>query len=365
MHPSRTFLAIGLSLLLSSLLLGCGSGSGGGTSTNPTNTSTVSVYLTDDLAGYESVLMTVNTVQLQHMGGGRLCTIIPGPLTLDAAQLGRDQLLDLVNTTSCEAGSYNRLHIELDQNVTLVDTNHESQSCKFVSYRNDAGQPNALGCTNGLCALDLTGAVNLVAGNHEHVALDADLRQFTVDLTKTPCEATLKLSPLHAQGMDNKMAAGYRKSVHGNVTSLDTATDTFTLTHAGRIYVVQYSGVTDQPGLDALLTRAQADSLKTQARCESFNAATTPATCTAQTTGNQPLKAVTVKAKGTVSGLDTPTAHTFTLNYPVSKTLAVNYQKAFELNKIEGILATDAIVETNLYGYTPDYYLAREVEVEN
>ena len=365
MHASRTFLAIGLPLLLSSLLLGCGSGSGGGTGTNPTNTSTVSVYLTDDLAGYESVQMTVNTVQLQHMGAGRHCTIIPGPIALDAAQLGRDQLLDLVNTTSCEAGPYNRLHIALDQNVTLVDANHQTRSCKFVSYRDDAVQPNALGCTNGMCVLDLTGAVNLVAGNHEHVALDADLRQFTVDLTKTPCEATLKLSPLHAQGMDNKMAAGYRKSVNGHVSSLDTAADTFTLTHAGRIYAVQYSGVTDQPGLDALLTRAQADSLKTQVRCESFNTATTPPTCTAQTTGNQPLKAIVVRANGTVSSLDTPIAHTFVLNYPVSKTLVVNYQKAFELNKIEGILANGALVETDLYGFATDYYLAREVEVKN
>ena len=91
MHPSRIFLAIGLPLLLSSLLSGCGSG--GSTGTDPTRTSTVSVYLTDDLAGYESVLMTVNTVQLQHRGGGRLCTIIPGPLTLDAAQLGRLRLV--------------------------------------------------------------------------------------------------------------------------------------------------------------------------------------------------------------------------------------------------------------------------------
>ena len=363
MHASRTFPVIGLSLLLSSLLSGCGSGS---TETDPTSTGTVSVYLTDDLAGYESVVMTVNSVQLQHPGSGRLCAIISGPVTMDAAQLGRDQLLDLVNTTNCAAGPYNRLHIEFDQNVTLVDANHQTLSCKFVSYRDDAGQPNALGCTNGLCALDLTGAVNLVAGDHEHVALDADLRQFTVDLTKTPCEATLKLSPLHAQGMNDKMTSGYRKSVNGYVSGLDTATDTFTLTHAGRrLYAVQYSGVTDQPGLDALLTRAQADSLKTKVRCESFNPATTPPVCTAQTTGTQPLKAVTVKAKGTVSSLDTPTAHTFILNYPVGKTLPVDYQKAFELNKIDGILANDKIVATGLYGFAPDFYLAREVEVKN
>ena len=75
--------------------------------------------------------------------------------------------------------------------------------------------------------------------------------------------------------------------------------------------------------------------------------------------------AVTVKAQGTVSRLDTPIAHTFTLNYPVGKTLAVNYQTAFELNKIEGILANDAMVETKLYSFASDYYLAREVEVED
>ena len=342
-------------------LFGCGGGNSS-SSANPSTTSTVSAYVTDDLAGYESVLMTVNTVQLQHMGGNRLCTIIPGPLTVDAAKLGRDQLLDLVNTTTCDAGPYNRLHIELDQNVTLVDANQQSLSCKFVSYRDGSGMPNALSCINGMCSLDVTGAVNLVAGNHEHVALDADLKQFTVDTTKAPCEVTLKLSPLHAQGMDDKLAAGYRKSVNGTVSSLDTTADTFTLTQGGRQYTVRYSGVTDQPGLDTLLTRAQADSLKTRVRCASFDTASTPPTCTAQTTSNQLLKAVTIKAEGTVSSL---AASTFTLNYPTNKTLPVNYQKAVDLNRIEGTLADGKTAETALYGFTTDYFLARDVEAKN
>jgi hypothetical protein len=362
MRASRTILAIGLALFLSSLL-GCSSGNS--SSANPSTTSTVSAYVTDDLAGYESVLMTVNTVQLQHMGGNRLCTIIPGPLTMDAAKLGRDQLLDLVNTTSCDAGPYNHLHIELDQNVTLVDASQQSQSCKFVSYLDDRGQPNALSCTNGTCSLDVTGAVNLVTGNHEHVALDADLKQFTVDTTKTPCEVTFKLSPLHAQGMDDKLAAGYRKSVNGTVSSLDTTADTFTLSQGGRQYAVQYSGVTDQPGLDTLLARAQADSLKTQVRCESFNTASTPPACTAQTTSNQLLKAVTVKAEGTVASLAAPTAPTFSLNYPTNKTLPVNYQKAVDLNRIEGTLTSGKTAEAALYGFATDYFLARDVEVKN
>jgi len=365
------FKRITLAFLLAGVLPACGgSGDGGGGGGGGTSsTATVSSYVTDDLGGYDTVEMTINTVQLRHTSG-RNCEIIKGPLTIDAAELGHDELLENVDTTVCEAGSYNRLHVELAEDVKLVhEVNGQPQTntCKFVSYYEDnKATPNRLACTNGICSLDINGAVNLVAGNHEHVALDADLKEFTVDGSKTPCEVTLKVSPLHAQGFEDKMAAGYRKAISGIVSSLDTTLDTFRLTHNGRTYLVQYAAVADQPGIDALLTRAASDALRTRVRCTSLNEGTTPPTCTATSDVGKPLKAITVQVEGTVSqlGVDTVTPLSFVLAYGNGKSIAVNYTQASNDGKVEGTLANDAIAEAKLYGFNLDYFLAREVEVE-
>jgi len=355
--------------LIAILLAACGSGDGGGGNSQP-NTTTVSAYVTDDLAGYESVEMTLNTVQLRHTGSGRNCEIIQDPLTIDAAELGRDEILEHVDTTTCEAGSYNRLHVELAEDVKLVrEVNGQDQTdmCKFVSYYDDNSmQPNRLSCTNGICSLDINGAVNLVAANHEHVALDADLKEFTVDYSKNPCEVTLKVSPLHAGGFDDKMNAGYLKAISGLVSNLDTALDTFRLAHNGRVYSVLYAGVTDQPGIDALLTRAATDQLRTHVRCTELNEGTTPPTCTAQTSLAKPLKAITVKVEGTVSelGVDVVTPESFVLSYGNGNTMDVNYSDASTRGEVEGTLVDSVTAEVKLYGFDLDYFLAREVEVE-
>ena len=352
----KTLLATLTALLAAVTLYACGGGDGGST---PAGSTTVYAYVTDDLGGYDSVVLTLNSVQLRHTSG-RSCEIIHGPLQLDAAELGREQLVEHVDTTTCEIGPYNRLHVEIDDDVTLRQTpGSQPQACKFVSYYDDnSSRPNRLACANGVCSLDVTGAVNLIADNREHLALDADLKQFIVDTSVTPCEVTLKVSPVRA---GDKLAAGYRTSLSGTVSGLDAATDRFVLTVAGSPYTIQYAGVTDQDGLDALLGRAATDGLRTTVRCQAIDAATTPPTCTAQTVPTQPLKAIAVKARGTVSALDTG-AHTFTLGYGAGKTLPVNYAKAAELGKVEGALADDAVAEVRLYGFTTGFFLAREVK---
>lgn len=338
-------------------------GCGGGDS-SPAGSATVSGYVTDDLGGYDSVVLTLNTVQLRHPSG-RMCEIIRGPLVVDAAELGRDQIVQHVDTTKCEAGPYNRLFVEVDDDVTLRQTvNGQSvtDACKFVSYYDDNSmRSNRLACANGACALDITGAANLVADSHAHLALDVDLKQFTVETTAAGCEVTLKVSPLRA---DDKLAAGYRVALSGTVSALDAAADRFVLSvAAGDTYTILYAGVTDQPGLDSLLGRAAADALRTIVRCQTIDAGTTPPTCTAQTVAAQPLKAIAVRASGTISALDAG-AKTFTLGYGAGKTLPVNYAKAAELGKIEGTLADAATADATLYGFDLDRYLARAVEVE-
>jgi len=357
MRSHKTLLATLVALLASVALYACGGGDGGGA---PAGSATVFAYVTDDLGGYDSVVLTLNSVQLRHTSG-RSCEIIHGPLEIDAAELGRDQLVEHVDTTTCEAGPYNRLHVEIDDDVTLrqmVNNQPVTQACKFVSYYDDnPSRPNRLACANGNCSLDVTGAVNLIADSRGHVALDADLKEFVVTQTMNGCEVTLKVSPVHA---GDKLAAGYRTSLSGTVSGLDAAVDRFVLTVAGSPYTIQYAGVTDQDGLDALLGRAATDQLRTTVRCQTLDAATTPPTCTAQT-ATQPLKAIAVKAKGTISALDTG-AHTFTLGYGSGTTLPVNYTKAVELDKVEGTLAGGAVAEVRLYGFTAGFFLAREVK---
>ncbi len=363
MRDHKTLLSILGTLLAAATLYACGSGGGG----NPAGSTTVFGYITDNLGGYESVKLTVNSAELRHPSG-RSCPIITESLEFDAAELGRDQIVEHVETTTCEAGPYNRLYVELDENVTLQQTSSDSpQECKFVSYYDDNSvRPNRLACTidpndstKVVCALEITGAVNLIAGTRENVALDVDLKEFTVDTTPTPCEVTLKVSPVRA---DNKLAAGYRTGLAGTVSGLN-AGDRFTLTVKGTPYTVDYSGVTDQDGLDGLLERAASDELRTTVRCQTIDTSTTPHTCIAQSVAAQPLKAITVKAKGTVSAW-VDAARTFTLGYGAGTTLPVKYAKAVELGKVEGTLAESAVAEVKLYGSDSSHFLAREVEVE-
>lgn len=362
MRAHKTLLAMAAALLAALTLYACG---GGGDRANSgaemAGSAVVTGYVTDDLAGYESVVLTLKSVQLRHTSG-RACEIIPEQPPTDVAELGRDQLVSLVDTTECEAGPYNRLFVELDDDVTLRETAASpTLACKFVSYfEGSFPLPNRLACNGDTCSLNITGAVNLIARNHEHVALDVDLKNFVVD-EGPPCTVTLKVSPVHAA---NKLAAGYRIALSGTVSSVDSINDHFTLTARGKSFTVRYAGVTDQPGVDALLQLAAADQLRTTVRCQTLDRTTTPPVCTAQTAALQPLKAITVKAKGTISLLSLA-AQTFTLSLGAGPTLVpVNFAKAADLGKVAGTLADGAVAGVKLYGFESAFYLAREVEVE-
>lgn len=360
MRYSKALLAVPVALIAAALLHACGGGSDGNSGA-ASNTVTVTSYITDDLGGYESVVLTVKTVVLRHPTG-RTCVLIDEQQTINAAELGSEQILEQINTTTCEAGPYNRLYVEFDDDVTLQQNAGSPElQCKFVSYMEGGFPlPNRLACNGDTCSLNITGAVNLIARNHEHVALDVDLKSFEVDTGVTPCEVTLKVSPVHADG---KLTAGYRKRLSGTVSNVSATT--FTLTVRGRLFTVQYAGVTDQVGLQALLERAATDGLRTSVRCHTLDLTASPPVCTAQTIPAPPLKAITVKAKGTISALPgMATPPTFTLNYGAGTTLPVNYAKAVELGKVQGTLANVASADVMLFGFETAFYLARDVEVE-
>jgi len=69
MHTWKT-LTLASAFPIAVFLSACGSGNDGSGPTTGTETTAVSAYLTDDLAGYQSVEFTLNSVQLRHTGQG-------------------------------------------------------------------------------------------------------------------------------------------------------------------------------------------------------------------------------------------------------------------------------------------------------
>jgi hypothetical protein len=333
----------------------CDGGNGEGLS------GTVPLYLTDDLGDYKQVLATLNGVELVHIGTGTSCTLLTGPEGVDIANL--DGVLQFLDTSECPVRPYNRVRITFDQAVDLVDLNDAPAECLFVSYKDNdnPSQPNALTCVDGECSVAITGGINVIAGTVNPFALDFDLKNFEVaDYGLPGCRVTLSVEPQNRNDIDNKMAAGYLKSVTGTVTGLDTAADRFTLTtRRGAVFTVDYSTAlyrgSPQPDLDGLLRFASDHGLRTRVMAAAIDIF-----------GEAPLVAATVyvKSEGRVSGLDSLN-YLFTLdNAGKGLSIDVNYADAFGFGKVEGLLADDAWVETKLFGHDLGRYLAHEVEVE-
>src|SRR5687767_12344139 len=78
MRAHRILAGILVAVLVVLTLHACGgdSSQGGGAPASASVTS----YVTDDLGGYDSVVLTVNKVEIRHTSG-RSCAIITGPLT--------------------------------------------------------------------------------------------------------------------------------------------------------------------------------------------------------------------------------------------------------------------------------------------
>lgn len=347
---------IGLVFTATILIYACGGDGGGGVS----STGTVAYYVTDSVRDdYSVVEVTINSVQLGHTGSGRQCTVLSGPVILDIKDL--EGVLELLNVTECQPGPYNRVNIEIAESINLMNNAGTPALCSLTSYRDDQKpQPNVLACIGSVCPLDVTGEVNVLAGTGNAAGLDFDLKDFEVHNFDEPsCSVTMKVSPLHAGDMeDMRRREGYHYGISGLITNLDTENDIFTMTKWGKTFTVDYSGAryrgTPQPGMDGLLALAFSKTLEVKVFAD----------CIECMGGVITASTVFVKAKGSVSGLDTD-VHTFTLTNSVKGiSIPVDYTDAYIHNKVEGNVAEFAWVEAKLFGYNGVAYLAREVEVE-
>jgi hypothetical protein len=343
---------IGFALLGGVLLAagGCGGsdGNGGGVEDSSAQ-GAVALYLTDNLADYRSVVATLNGAALVHTGSGERCDLLPDPLSFDIVELGTEKLLDLVNIGNCPARPYNRVRLDLGQQVELTDINGITQQCDFRSYKDQANRPNILFCANGECGLDINGAVNVLAGGRHDLTLDFDLKEFEVSTDAMGCAVTLKVSPIRAA---DKTQAQYLKSIVGRIGDLDLAAQRFVIVRGNTPYQVDFSAVT-QPGIATLLERAADDGLVTRVRCTVFDAAT--ATCTAVGDG-----AITVNVEGTASGVDLG-LKVLTLTYQAGKTLDIDYSGAA---RVDGAPTDGGTVEAQLTGHDGTRFLAARLKAE-
>lgn len=321
---------------------------------NAGTTGTVSLYLTDDMSLYTQVTATIDRVQLISTGTGTTCDVFIGPETVNIANLAN--LMQLMDVRDCPDGPFNRIHIEFDRSVELLSgATGTPASCSFVSYKDEGrnNQPNVLQCdaATNVCVLDVNGAVNVLARQNHKLALDFRLKDFDVAGFGTPaCEVTMKVSPLNSSQMQ---ALKNQEAITGFISGLNTTDREFDLTARNRTYHVLYSGITttDQPGLDTLLLRAQADRL----RAKVLSSVIEP---------DSPIIAlkILVKVEGTVSNL--VTGATFSVNYGPGGTgnISIDYSKA----TVSGTIADGSWVDVKMIGYSgaDGLFIAGKVEVE-
>jgi hypothetical protein len=335
-----------LALTAGTFLYSCSGGDGSGTG----RSGMLALYVTDDLSGYKQVTATLNQVDLVNTGAGDSCRVFTGPQTFAITDLAA--LMQLINVSSCPAVPYNRIHIVFAKGVELMDIVNSTSSCTFTSYKDHQNKPNALACGQDSCTMDINGAVNVLVNQQNKLALDFDLKNFDVVNFGDPsaCTVTMKVSPLNAGDMG---ALQHPEAFTGLVSSLSTTDRTFTLTRGNTSFSVLYSGITtsQQPGIDALLLRAQDDRLRTRVLASQIDLANHTITASA----------IYVKVEGTLAaGSLNTTNHTFTVNYGSARSIAVGYHLA----NVDGVLVEGGWIDVKLYGYDGTNFLAGHVDVQ-
>jgi len=343
---------VGIAIVLAVAAVLFYSCSGGGSSgIGKTSTSSaVALYATDCISDFKGVTATINKVTLMDTSGETSCVILSTPTTINIANLSN--VLDLLNIADCPPANYNRIHIEFNKSVELMDHEGSQSSCSFTSYKNASDRPYTLQCNDTTCSLDISGAVYLLESQNSSLALDFKLNDFDIDSFGTgSCSVTMKVSPIDDEEFRHSKNP---RGITGLISNLSTSTDTFDLTKHERTFSVLYSGITSsqQPGLEFILQRAQQSELKTRVTTSTFDH--TNSTITAS--------AIIVKAEGLVSNLTT-TGQTFTLTSKTENTMTINFSKAI----VNGILTNGAWVEVKLYGADTEnnVFLARQIDVEH
>lgn len=340
------FFVIGLIVVL---FYGCGGGEG--SSDKDSSSGRVELYVTDDMSDYKQVMTTINDVQLMHTGTGTNCDVLSAPVSLDITDLS--SILQLVDVSQCNPNNYNRIHIEFDKSVELMNKDGLMSTCSYTQYKTDNNQPNVLHCNETTCSMDINGAVNVFANQTEKLALDFDLKDFDISYTPTGCAVTMKVSPLNSSAMMQKRNMGYRECITGNISNLNINDKSFTMVKGKKTFSINYSQV-HQQNIDYLLQFAIENDLKVKVEISQMDANT----CLASS--------IYILIEGTVSNLNTH-ENSFKLTFKNNNMININYNEAINKNCIEGSLFDGAYVEIKLFGYDDanNYYLANCIQLRS
>ncbi len=337
--------------IIIALFYGCGGG-GDGDSSSSENKSLgiVELYITDDMSDYKQVITTINDVQLMHTGTGTKCDILSAPVSLDITDLS--SVLQLVDVSSCVPNNYNRIHIEFDKSVDVMDQTDSTSTCSYTQYKNDNNQPNVLHCDETTCYMDINGAVNVFANQTQKMALDFNLKDFDVSYSQAGCSVTMKVSPLNASAMVQKRNMGYRESISGSISELDINNKIFTMVKGKKIFTINYSQV-NQQNIEHLLQFAFEHNLKVKVEATQFD------------TGTCIASHVYVNFEGMVSNLNTH-ENRFDLAFQ-NEIININYNQAVNENCIEGTLVNNSYIEAKLYSYDSanDQYIASCIQLRS
>jgi hypothetical protein len=348
MNTGKKLVMLPLSLFLA-VLISCGSNNNTNNSTAASGTGTVSLYLTGDTSTYQKVNISIHQVTLINSGTQHSCKLLASPVTMDITELA--DIMELAGIGDCSAGIYNRIGVQLEQQVSLVNSSSESSSCRLAGQ----GVGSALSCDplTGLCSYDLSGAVRraafeMLAGQVNNLALDFELSRFSVSNfgNSDACSLTIEMAALQPSAI---ISRGDPEALSGRVSGLDTAAGSFTLKSGHPPFLVNYRNVSDetQPGIDQLLQAAQDERFRIRVTAEHINVRERVVDASA----------LSLTIEGTVSGLD-PSQNTLMLTHkPPDRSIHLNYEPPA---RVLCMLEDEARIAATVYGYDSlnDQYLA-------
>ena len=343
-----------LGAIFGSGLIAYNCGSGGASS------GTVALYITDDkLDGAQKVEVLIKEIRMENSGSGLSCTVFSPdtPYAIDLTDV--QNTLQLLDTTNCPEGQYNRLVVVMEQSPVNVIYLGQAYTCSLTTYdpemdNSQVVKPNRTVCDNsaGECFIEVTGAVNVLASQNNEVALDFELKDSDINFDNSGnCTVAFKVSPIHADGMKTAKQ-NKEEEIKGTVSNLDVNNNTFTLTtKAGMAFSVSYSN----DSYDDLLQLAEAQGLPVEVECQTLDI--NNATCTA---GEIELEvegvALNVDATNGTLTVDRD-GDTSTTNDQIPVALAQN-------GEWEGNIQDGSLVEVKIVGFDGNNYIAKEVEQE-
>lgn len=172
-------------------------GGGGGSSSGSVSGQSIPLYFTDDMSLYASITVRVYEVNLcsdnQCQQKVNLYSNQQG-LEIDLAKL--NGVLQYINTASIPQGTYNRLEVILDRNLSIVDGSGQTHDAVFTPMQEKPNKPNVVQCPDSSkCYIRFNGTVQPFAMGK--LIVDFNLKEFEVNTQKSPWEVyEVKMMPV-------------------------------------------------------------------------------------------------------------------------------------------------------------------------